>query len=92
MSARIFPQYGTIREAGDIHISQSTSYFRPFPRDVAEGPGSIMSYVKAKGWANGLSARTSLICPGSPGEFSRQIELTEEVYVTKPSALNDCKG
>ncbi|KAI1004510.1 putative zinc protease [Podosphaera aphanis] len=43
-----------------------------------EGPGSIMSYVKSKGWANGLSAGAYQICPGTPGIFSCQIRLTED--------------
>ncbi|CAN8096702.1 unnamed protein product [Discula destructiva] len=43
-----------------------------------EGPGSIMSYIKAKGWANGLSAGAYSVCPGSPGVFDCQIRLTEE--------------
>ena len=44
-----------------------------------EGPGSIMSYIKAKGWANALSAGTWPICPGTTGIFDCQIRLTEEV-------------
>nr|XP_036584366.1 zinc protease [Colletotrichum truncatum]KAF6793884.1 zinc protease [Colletotrichum truncatum] len=43
-----------------------------------EGPGSIMAYVKEKGWASGLSAGTYQVCPGSPGIFDCQIRLTEE--------------
>ncbi|KAJ2906233.1 ubiquitin carboxyl-terminal hydrolase-like protein [Zalerion maritima] len=43
-----------------------------------EGPGSIMSYIKGKGWANGLSAGTWPVCPGTPGIFDCQIRLTEE--------------
>ncbi|KAF3769957.1 hypothetical protein M406DRAFT_248220 [Cryphonectria parasitica EP155] len=43
-----------------------------------EGPGSIMSYIKGKGWANGLSAGAYPVCPGSPGMFECQIRLTEE--------------
>lgn len=43
-----------------------------------EGPGSIMSYIKSKGWANTLSAGAYPICPGTPGVFSCQIRLTEE--------------
>lgn len=46
-----------------------------------EGPGSIMAYVKAKGWANGLSAGASGICPGSLGQFGVQIRLTEDGLV-----------
>ncbi|KAL1865031.1 metalloprotease [Diaporthe australafricana] len=43
-----------------------------------EGPGSIMSHIKSKGWANGLSASAEPVCPGSPGIFHCQIQLTEE--------------
>ena len=42
-----------------------------------EGPGSILAYIKAKGWANGLSAGPSPVCPGS-SFFSISIKLTEE--------------
>lgn len=44
-----------------------------------EGPGSIMSYIKAKGWANSLSSGAYGICPGSPGMFDCQVRMTEEV-------------
>lgn len=44
-----------------------------------EGPGSIMAYVKSKGWANSLSAGAYPVCPGTPGIFDVQIRLTEEV-------------
>ncbi|TGO62295.1 hypothetical protein BELL_1121g00020 [Botrytis elliptica] len=43
-----------------------------------EGPGSIMAYIKSKGWANALSAGVYAICPGTPGLFSCQIRLTED--------------
>ncbi|KAG9229732.1 Metalloenzyme, LuxS/M16 peptidase-like protein [Amylocarpus encephaloides] len=43
-----------------------------------EGPGSIMSYIKSKGWANGLSAGAYPVCPGTPGVFNCQIRLTED--------------
>ncbi|RYP69252.1 hypothetical protein DL771_006220 [Monosporascus sp. 5C6A] len=43
-----------------------------------EGPGSIMSYIKSKGWANSLSAGAYLICPGTPGVFDFQVRLTKE--------------
>ena len=42
-----------------------------------EGPGSILAYIKGKGWANGLSAGPSPVCPGS-AFFSISIKLTEE--------------
>jgi insulysin len=43
-----------------------------------EGPGSIMSYIKSKGWANGLSAGSYPVCPGTPGIFNCQVRLTED--------------
>ncbi|KAL3417361.1 zinc protease [Phlyctema vagabunda] len=43
-----------------------------------EGPGSIMSYIKSKGWANGLSAGAYPVCPGTKGIFTCQIRLTED--------------
>jgi insulysin len=43
-----------------------------------EGPGSIMSYIKSKGWANGLSAGAYSVCPGTPGIFNCQVRLTED--------------
>ncbi|KAF2203788.1 hypothetical protein GQ43DRAFT_389257 [Delitschia confertaspora ATCC 74209] len=42
-----------------------------------EGPGSILAYIKAKGWANGLGAGGSSLCPGS-GTFTISVKLTEE--------------
>ena len=42
-----------------------------------EGPGSILSYIKGKGWANGLSAGAGPICPDT-AFFSITIRLTEE--------------
>ena len=41
-----------------------------------EGPGSILSYLKAKGWANGLSAGAMTVCHGS-GLFEISIRLTK---------------
>ncbi|KAJ4346429.1 metalloprotease [Didymosphaeria variabile] len=42
-----------------------------------EGPGSILAYIKAKGWANGLGAGGSSLCPGS-GIFNISLKLTED--------------
>ena len=42
-----------------------------------EGPGSILAYIKAKGWANGLGAGSMPICPGA-ALFSISIRLTED--------------
>jgi insulysin len=43
-----------------------------------EGPGSVMAYLKSRGWANGLSAGVYPTCPGSPGVFDCQVRLTED--------------
>ena len=42
-----------------------------------EGPGSILSFIKAKGWANALSAGPSSVCPGA-AFFEVSIRLTED--------------
>jgi insulysin len=42
-----------------------------------EGPGSILAYLKNKGWANGLGAGTNPVCPGD-ALFSISIRLTED--------------
>jgi insulysin len=44
-----------------------------------EGPGSVMSYIKDKGWGNGISAGSWPTCPGSPSIFDIEVRLTEEV-------------
>ena len=46
-----------------------------------EGPGSIMAYVKSKGWVTALLAGAYPTCPGSPHIFSCEIDLTEEVWL-----------
>ena len=58
-----------------------------------EGPGSIMSYIKSKGWANALSAGTYSVCPGTPSIFDLQVRLTKEVsmqngYTVTSSIIN----
>ncbi|KAI9368118.1 Metalloenzyme, LuxS/M16 peptidase-like protein [Aspergillus egyptiacus] len=42
-----------------------------------EGPGSILAYIKAKGWANGLSSGMMPVCPGA-AFFTISVRLTEE--------------
>ena len=42
-----------------------------------EGPGSILSYIKEKGWAQSLSAGAQPVCPGS-GFFEIGVRLTPE--------------
>lgn len=54
-----------------------------------EGPGSIMAYIKSRGWANALSAGAYPVCSGSPGVFDCQIRLTEEVGASSLDTLVD---
>ncbi|KAL1897206.1 hypothetical protein Cpir12675_002463 [Ceratocystis pirilliformis] len=42
-----------------------------------ESPGSLMAYLKAKGWVNNLSVGAMSICPGSPGILECEMRLTE---------------
>lgn len=42
-----------------------------------EGPGSLLAYLKGKGWVNDLSAGAAPLCPGT-GHFSSSLTLTEE--------------
>lgn len=42
-----------------------------------EGPGSLLAYLKAKGWVNELSAGVRDVCPGS-SYLSTTFTLTEE--------------
>ncbi|KAF2746080.1 LuxS/MPP-like metallohydrolase [Sporormia fimetaria CBS 119925] len=42
-----------------------------------EGPGSILAYIKEKGWATGLGAGASPVCPGS-SLFAISVKLTED--------------
>jgi insulysin len=41
-----------------------------------EGPGSVLAYIKEKGWATGLSSGATTACPGS-AFFTLMIRLTE---------------
>lgn len=52
-----------------------------------EGPGSIMSYIKSKGWASSLSAGAYPICPGTPGLFDISVRLTEEGLKQYPEVV-----
>lgn len=42
-----------------------------------EGPGSILAYLKKKGWVNGLNAGASPVCSGA-AFFVISLTLTEE--------------
>ena len=63
------------QDEDDLYESQPSRYISHLLGH--EGPGSILAYTKAKGWANGLSAGPSSVCPGS-ALFNISIKLTEE--------------
>lgn len=63
------------RDEEDLYESHPSRYLSHLIGH--EGPGSILAYIKAKGWANGLGAGGSSLCPGS-GLFSISVKLTEE--------------
>lgn len=59
----------------ELYMSQPGRYFSHLIGH--EGPGSILAYIKAKGWANGLGAGSLPLCPGG-ALFSISIRLTED--------------
>lgn len=59
----------------DLYESQPSRYLSHLIGH--EGPGSILAYIKSKGWANGLSAGAMPICPGA-ALFTISIRLTED--------------
>jgi insulysin len=63
------------RDEEDLYESQPSRYLSHLIGH--EGPGSILAHIKAKGWANGLGAGGTTLCPGS-GLFSISVKLTEE--------------
>ncbi|KAF2140293.1 uncharacterized protein K452DRAFT_230558 [Aplosporella prunicola CBS 121167] len=67
--------YFPYRDEEELYESQPGRYLSHLIGH--EGPGSIMAYVKAKGWANGLGAGPIPLCPGS-AFFTISIRLTED--------------
>lgn len=58
-----------------LHASQPSHYISHLIGH--EGPGSILAYIKAKGWANGLSAGAAPVCAGT-AFFTISVRLTKE--------------
>uniref|UniRef100_A0A0D2YI25 Uncharacterized protein n=1 Tax=Fusarium oxysporum (strain Fo5176) TaxID=660025 RepID=A0A0D2YI25_FUSOF len=46
-----------------------------------------MSYIRSKGWANGLNAGAYPMCPGTPGIFDMQVCLTEDGLKNYPEII-----
>ncbi|KAK5120857.1 hypothetical protein LTR85_005924 [Meristemomyces frigidus] len=75
MDQRNLDIYFTYPDEEDLYESQPSRYISHLIGH--EGPGSILAYLKAKGWANGLSAGGHPVCPGS-ALFMLQVRLTED--------------
>ncbi|KAL8823850.1 MAG: hypothetical protein Q9191_005497 [Dirinaria sp. TL-2023a] len=75
MDSRMLDLYFPYQDEEDMHETQPSRYISHLIGH--EGPGSVLAYIKAKGWANSLSAGAMPLCPGS-AFFSVSIRLTEE--------------
>lgn len=75
MDRRMLDIYFTYPDEEPLYESHPSRYLSHLIGH--EGPGSLLAYLKAKGWANGLSAGASPVCPGS-GFFMTQLQLTDE--------------
>jgi len=75
MDSRTLDIYFPYQDEEDLYESQPSRYLSHLIGH--EGPGSILAYIKSKGWANGLSAGAMPICPGA-ALFTISIRLTED--------------
>ncbi|KAL1964359.1 hypothetical protein VTN77DRAFT_7044 [Rasamsonia byssochlamydoides] len=75
MDSRSMDIYFPFLDEDDLYESHPSRYISHLIGH--EGPGSILAYIKAKGWANGLSAGAMPICPGS-AFFTISVRLTED--------------
>lgn len=72
---RVLELYFPYQDEENLYESQPGRYLSHLIGH--EGTGSILAYIKAKGWANGLGAGSMPLCPGS-AFFSISIKLTED--------------
>ena len=75
MDTRLLDIYFPYQDEEEMYKTQPSRYLSHLIGH--EGPGSILSYIKAKGWANGLSAGAMPLCPGS-AFFTISIRLTTD--------------
>ncbi|KAI9654808.1 MAG: Insulinase (Peptidase M16) [Bathelium mastoideum] len=75
MDSRSLDIYFPYPDEDDLFESQPSRYLSHLIGH--EGPGSILSLLKAKGWANGLGSGKMQVCPGS-AFFTISIRLTED--------------
>jgi len=75
MDTRSLDLYFPYQDEEEMYESQPGRYLSHLIGH--EGPGSILSYIKAKGWATELSSGSYPLCPGS-AFFTVDIKLTPE--------------
>ena len=75
MDSRTLDVYFPYPDEEDLFESQPSRYTSHLIGH--EGPGSILSLLKAKGWANGLSSGRMSVCPGS-AFFTIGVRMTED--------------
>ncbi|KAL4939837.1 hypothetical protein BDV06DRAFT_198031 [Aspergillus oleicola] len=75
MDSRSVDIYFPFLDEEELYESQPSRYISHLIGH--EGPGSILAYIKAKGWANGLSAGVMPVCPGA-AFFTVSVRLTQE--------------
>ena len=75
MDSRLLDIYFPFQDEEHMYKTQPSRYISHLIGH--EGPGSILAYIKAKGWANGLSAGAMPVCPGA-AFFTISIRLTED--------------
>ncbi|KAJ5575534.1 hypothetical protein N7535_002460 [Penicillium sp. DV-2018c] len=75
METRTMDMYFPFLDEEDMHDTQPSRYISHLIGH--EGPGSVLSYLKAKGWTNGLSAGAMPVCAGA-AFFTISVRLTPE--------------
>nr|POE72795.1 putative zinc protease [Quercus suber] len=75
MDSRSLDIYFPYPDEDEMYASQPGRYLSHLIGH--EGPGSILAFLKNKGWVNSLSAGASPVCPGS-GFFNISLRLPEE--------------
>ncbi|KAL1959901.1 hypothetical protein VTO42DRAFT_569 [Malbranchea cinnamomea] len=75
MDTRSLDIYFPYQDEENMYESQPSRYISHLIGH--EGPGSILAYIKAKGWATELSAGAIHVCPGA-AFFTISIRLTED--------------
>jgi insulysin len=75
VDTRVIDLYFAYPDEEELFESQPSRYLSHLIGH--EGPGSILAYLKNKGWASGLGAGASPLCPGS-SFFSISVRPTEE--------------